>query len=226
MEGDELSPLREQFYAGYLDTFLQLAVASAPPVSADARAEKECLVARAQLALGRLTPADLDCSRTTSSPGLMAVKLTKEFFDSTCEKERWDILRSLKNVETPVTRSLIAACCSATDDYTRGFELVEEGPLEVKAAKVQLMLLAHRTDIAEKTYYEMQDINDEDAITKVAGLLVSCATGPKEEAYLICNDLQRICCRGEDGEGRGSATVLIGSKRQSRLQGRPAGGRP
>eukprot|EP00920_Eleutheroschizon_duboscqi_P000858 GHVT01002158.1.p2 GENE.GHVT01002158.1~~GHVT01002158.1.p2 ORF type:complete len:251 (-),score=35.95 GHVT01002158.1:906-1658(-) len=64
------------------------------------------------------------------------------------------------------------------------------------------MLLAHRTDIAEKTYYEMQDINDEDAITKVAGLLVSCGA---------C----RLPC-GFGAAPRPSAAVAAANKRELR----------
>lgn len=93
------------------------------------------------------------------------------------------------------------------------FELLADGPIEVISAKIILLLLINRYDLASQMIEEYKRMNDEIPIVKIMLAIFYLYTENQKEAFLMFDDLESMC----ESTVNDSSTVILNGKGVSNI---------
>jgi len=193
MDDDELCQARDNFYAGFFERSCRLALSVSPSNDAVA-SDKEALIALSKYASGTISSSEEESYLASLNPSVRAVGLAVSSTKSDTKDDDFQQLRAVVSGTSDPTAILVLSCLLLHQGkYAECVEVTEKAStLEVKACRVQALIMMNRVDLAEQVSRQMASENDDAAVTKLAGAWVNIATGNYQEAYLTYGDLQEI----------------------------------
>lgn len=204
MEFDELRPLRSMVYAGAFERAKE-EYESLESMLTDARAQslREVLWLRAQVERGGETRARAKASvGAGASTGLQAVRLLAELQDAPAgdEAARASVLGTLREwlsdeaiAADPVFLLGAALVLAEAGEHAQALRLVHKGDaLEQLALKAHCLLAIDRGDLAADALRAMQGVDDDDALTVLAGAALAAAQGGDKERRDSMEALQEM----------------------------------
>uniref|UniRef100_A0A0G4IAH7 Uncharacterized protein n=1 Tax=Chromera velia CCMP2878 TaxID=1169474 RepID=A0A0G4IAH7_9ALVE len=216
MADDELQMVRETFYVGAFGRCLESAQ-EVHPSSDYAAAEKDALVARANLALAEVKgPAALQQVAASAgeggdAPGGKAVSLYAKW--KTGDQSALSQLKELaQSTHDPTAGALAAAAFASEEDLVEAHSIAAMNhSLEMRALRAAILLMMDRYDLAEELYTDMQNSDDDAAASKLGSIISNAVTGNFQEIYLTLCDLQATYSCGEDApENMRSLMTFVG----------------
>eukprot|EP00928_Gymnodinium_smaydae_P078633 TRINITY_DN62743_c0_g1_i1.p2 TRINITY_DN62743_c0_g1~~TRINITY_DN62743_c0_g1_i1.p2 ORF type:complete len:328 (+),score=95.34 TRINITY_DN62743_c0_g1_i1:102-986(+) len=217
---DELSEVRDNFYAGNFQKAMEMSQSAAPSNDL-AQTENDALFARCCLAIGQIDK--LKTMQNSPNPGqkasaLMALmSLTPKEQVKAQAKEH--LLKLATDTQDMTTTMLAAIVTAGEGSYTEAVKMAQAHPtLEMQALCVFICLICNQASMAERMLQEMSGQNDDSVAYRLAQAAVKLVTGDPEEAYLIYCDLsaQFPIVEGDDS---GSVLLLCGKGVANMMRG-------
>ncbi|KAK8960653.1 Coatomer subunit epsilon-1 [Platanthera guangdongensis] len=188
---DLLFGLRNSFYLGAFQAAINNS--DVPNLSTDDAIERDSLVYRSYIALGsnQLVIDEINSSAPTA---LQAVKLLALYLSG----DKGSAISSLREWlsdaaigHNPILRLVAGIIYMHEQDYNEALKHTNTGgTMELLALNVQIYILMHRSDYAEKQLKAMQQIDEDHTLTQLANAWLNLAVGGSkiQEAYLIFQD--------------------------------------
>lgn len=214
MDQDDLMQVRDSFCTGFYEKALN-DCESMPRLGESAEAERQSLYLASKICLGTTTEAELQSfAQTTTEPGVHATILAAQAM-TTQGSEQQNAVALLKALpQTPTIKYYLGCCLLATDDIPSALNTLDGGTLEMQALRLQCLLNIDRIDLAELLLLEMNQINEDAAVTKLAQVWFNNAIGNFQEAYLTLGDLES---QYSGGANLGISKIILNGKAASCL---------